>query len=372
MVQMYQCCGVEDSFRKVWLRDRPSESSIYLAPGTTQKGWEAYVSRFGLTTMAQFNKIAGALALASTIFFAGCRDQSTTVGVIPRTTGTLLWEPMHLGVAEVARQRSLHVYWNAPADEGDTEKQLRFINLSLTRRYRGLIFVPDETLAARSPVLQAIKSGRPVVIVDDLLGPTPGPLLSYVANDEEAGATQAANRLAKILHGSGSIAIVGISPRLQSGVLREESFEKALSSVAPKVRIEVRRYGDSVVTHQQQIAEGILRGPQHIDAVVAMSATATQGVYLAKIAVDPPSPVKIVGFDQGLMLPVQNGDVDSVVVQNTRKIGQIAMQNMDAQLRGEKVSGVTLVPPVLVTAETVGGPEIKRLWEYAHYSWRTQ
>lgn len=330
-----------------------------------------FILPIGLT-MNHFKKIAGALTLACTILFGGCGNKSSTIAVIPRTTGTLLWEPMHLGVAEVARERGLHVYWNAPADEGDTEKQLRFIDLSLTRRYRGLIFVPDETLAARSPVLEAMKSGRPVVVVNDRLGPPPGPLLSYVVNDEEVGATQAANRIAKILHGSGSIAIVGISPRLQGGVLREESFEKALFSIAPNVHIEVRRYGDSAVTHQQQIAQGILRGPQHIDAVVAMSATATQGVYLAKIAEDPPSPVKIVGFDQGLMLPIQNGDVDSVVVQNTYRIGRIAMQNMDAQLRGETVSGVTQVPPVLVTSETVGSPQIKSLWEYPLYSWRTQ
>jgi len=322
--------------------------------------------------MNRLNNPAVILTLACTIFSYGCREQTSTVEVIPRTTGTLLWEPMHLGVAEVARAKGLHVYWNAPSDEGDTEKQLRFINVSLTRRYRGLIFAPDETIASRSPVLQALKGGKPVVIVDDQLGPPPGPLLSYVSNDEEAGARLAADRIAKILHGSGSVAIIGISPRLESGILREGSFEKALSSIAPGVRVDVRRYGDSVVTHQQRIAEDILKGPRHIDAIVALTAIATHGAYLAKIAADSPSTIKIVGFDQGLLLPIQSGDVDSVVVQNTRKIGQIAMQNMDEQLRGENVRGLTLIPPMLLTKETIGAPEIRSLWEFAHYRWSGQ
>ena len=219
--------------------------------------------------MNRFNAMALILIVFCASIVCGCREQTPTVGVIPRTTGTLLWEPMHMGAAEVGRANGLHVYWNAPADEGDTEKQLSFISQSLSRRYRGFILAPDETLASRSLVLQATRDRRPVVIVDDELGPPPGPFLSYVSNDEVAGARLAADRIATILRGSGSVAVIGISPRLESGILREESFEKALSSIAPKVHIEVRRYGDSVVTHQQRIAEEILNGPRHIDALPA-------------------------------------------------------------------------------------------------------
>lgn len=322
--------------------------------------------------MSRFNTIALVLTVACAQIACGCREQPPTVGVIPRTTGTLLWEPMHLGVAEVARANGLHVYWNAPADEGDTEKQLSLISQSLSRRYRGLILAPDETLASRSLVLRAAKDRWPVVIVDDELGPPPGPFLSYVSNDEAAGAGLAADRVAKILQGRGSVAVIGISPRLKSGILREESFEKALSSVAPGVRIEVRRYGDSVVTHQQQIAEEILNGPRHIDAVVALTATATLGVYFAKLTASSPSTVQIVGFDQGLLLPVESGEVDSIIVQNTRRIGQIAMQNVSAELRGERVRGVTLVSPMLLTRETIAAPEIKAQWEFSRYPWSEQ
>lgn len=276
-----------------------------------------------------------------------------------------------MGVAEVARASGQHVYWNAPADEGDTEKQLSFIGPSLAKRYRGLIFAPDETLASRGLVLQAVNSGVPVVIVDDQLGPPPGLLLSYVANDEEAGAKLAADRVAELLEGQGSIAVIGISPRLESGILREESFEKTLSSVAPNIHIEYRRYGDSVVTHQQQIADEILKR-YHVDAIVALTGTATRGAYFAKIATETPNPVKIVGFDQDLLLPIQAGDVDSVVVQNTRAIGQVAMRNLDAQLRGEKVNDVTLVSPMLLTKEASRTPEINSLWEFVRYPWSEQ
>jgi ribose transport system substrate-binding protein len=279
---------------------------------------------------------------------------------------------MHMGAAEAARAHGLHVYWNAPADEGDVEKQISFIGQSFARGYKAVIFVPDETIASRSLVMQEVGERRPVVVVDDQFGPPPGPFLSYVSNDEGVGSKLAADRLAKILHGAGSIAVIGISPRLGSGVLREEGFEKALASVSPGIHIDARRYGDSVVTHQQQIAEEILNGPQHFDAIVALTAEATLGVYLAKLAEDAPSKVKIIGFDQGILLPIQSGDVDSIVVQNTRKIGQIAMQNISAQLCGEQVRGLTQVAPMLLTRDTIGTPEITNLWAFSQYQWSNQ
>jgi ribose transport system substrate-binding protein len=173
-----------------------------------------------------------------------------------------------------------------------------------------------------------------------------------VTKYEEAGAEFAADRVAEIFRGNGSIAVIGISPRLESGILRGQSFEKSLSSIAPNINIEVRRYGDSVVIHQQHIADEILKLHQHINVIVALTGTATRGAYFAKISADAPNTIRIVGFDQNLLIPIQSCDVDSVVGQNTRAIGQAAMWNLDAQIRGIAVDGVTLVPPILLTKET--------------------
>jgi len=61
-----------------------------------------------------------------------------------------------------------------------------------------------------------------------------------------------------------------------------------------------------------------------------------------------------------------------VVVQDTRRIGQIAIENLDAQMRGEKVQPVTLVPPILLTRQTVSAPEITRLWQFSQFAWDQQ
>lgn len=303
----------------------------------------------------------GASLAVFALFAVGCHRQSTTVEVIPRTTTTLLWESLHAGAADAARGSDLQIRWEAPADEGDTERQLSTLAASITRRDRGIIFAPDETLASRSLVLRAVKNKIPVVVVDDEFGPPAGPLLSYVSNDERIGAQLAAKRLTSVLHGRGSIAIVGINPRLEGELSREELFESALSELAPQIRVQVRRFGDSVITHQQQIAQELLRGHDHLDAIVALSSTATRGAYYARIAMEPHPQVVIIGFDQDLLLPVRTGEVDAVIAQDTKTIGRVAMEDIRARVRGETEANTKLVPPLLLTRETLNSPQLSAL-----------
>lgn len=313
-----------------------------------------------------------ALAVAASLLMSACSEGPRSVAVIPRTTATLLWEPLHMGVAETARGSGLHIYWNAPPDETDPVKQSDLLLSCGKRGFRGVIFAPDQTFATRSTVLQLVSSKMPVVLIDDDQGPAPGPYLSYVSTDEQIGADLAATRIAAILHGHGSIAITGISTSLEGGVSREEELEKALALRAPGVKIVQRRFGDALITHQQQIAQTILERNEPVNAIVALTGAATRGAFYAKLAENPRSTIPIVGFDQDILVPILSGDVDSIVVQDTRAIGQIAMRNLMAQIKGESVPGFTRVPPLLLTRENFDSPKIQSLWEFSSYRWSSQ
>jgi ABC-type sugar transport system substrate-binding protein len=69
----------------------------------------------------------------------------------------------------------------------------------------------------------------------------------------------------------------------------------------------------------------------------------------------------VIGFDQGVMVPVRTGDTDSVVVQDTRAIGKRAMENLLTESKGESVPPTTLIEPRLVTRDNLGSLEIGRI-----------
>lgn len=316
--------------------------------------------------------IAGLLAAAA-LFAAGCGSEPATIAVIPRTCGTRLWEPFHAAAAIVARKNGVHIYWNAPTQENDVERQIGFLDLVLERHYRGAVIAPDESLVFRTPVQQLLGRHIPVVIVDDNLALPHDPDLSYVLNDEAAGGQLAARRVADVLHGNGSIALLGIDPKLQSIAAREGSFEKALERDAPGIKITAREFGDDLsVPHEQQIAADVLSSSPRVDAIVALSGSATRGAYYAKLGAGNRSGVVLIGFDQDLLPPIRSGEIDSVVIQNAPEIGRLAMENILARLNRTSVPEVVAVPPVLLTKENLDNPLTRQMWQNAQFPWSEQ
>ncbi|MGD0889928.1 MAG: substrate-binding domain-containing protein [Terracidiphilus sp.] len=302
-----------------------------------------------------------AVAIAAVLPIAGCKPANPVIAVIPRTCGTALWEPEHAGAAEVARSSGLDIYWNAPMRDDDTATQISLIGKAQARGYAGIIVSPIETLPLRTPIRRALAHGTSVVVVGTELGIPPGEKLAYVLNDEEAGGRMAAQRIGSILHGEGSVAILGIDPRLMSNITRERSFETALANGFPRIRVAVRRFGLSSVPQEQQAAEELLSNGEKIDAIVALSLASTRGAYYALVEFGKDSQIKLVGFDQDLLPPVRTGGIDSVVVQNTYEMGQLAMGLMDRELHGTAGSSELFVTPVLMTRENIDSPEIRHI-----------
>jgi ribose transport system substrate-binding protein len=314
--------------------------------------------------------LAQALLVAALLPVPGCKRAHPVIAVIPRTCGTALWEPEHAGAAEVARSSGLDIYWNAPMRDDDTQTQISLIGKAQSRGYAGIIVSPIETLPMRTPIRRALANGIPVVVVGTELGIPPGNKLAYVLNDEEAGGRMAAERIGSILHGEGSIAILGIDPRLMSNIARERSFETALASGYPRIRVALRRFGLSSVPQEQQAAEELLSKGEKIDAIVALSLASTRGAYYALVEFDKDNAIKLVGFDQDLLPPVRTGGIDSVVVQNTYEMGRLAMGLMERELNGEAGSTEVLVAPVLMTRDNIDSPQIRRILNLSWWSSR--
>jgi len=317
----------------------------------------------GMFSPLRFGSRRSKTLLVSLSFFfllPACNHTSNIIAVIPRACGTVLWEPEHAGAAHVARRKGMNLYWNAPTREDDVAGQIDLLERVVARGYAGIIITPDETLPLRSPIRRIVSRGIPIVVVGTNLGIAPTGKLSYVLNDDVAGGQMAARRLGKILHGQGSIAILGINPQLTGITARERSFESTLEREYPEIRVVARRLGYYSVAQEQQVAEDILNRGQAVDAIVALSHSSTTGAFYALVEFDKTRTIKLVGFDQDLMPPIRTGAIDSVVMQSTYDMGRTAMEIMDGQVHGRAVPGISVLPPILMTGENIDSPEIRR------------
>lgn len=294
------------------------------------------------------------------VFSGACSRRSQLIAVIPRSCGTVLWEPEHAGAAHLAHRNGLEVYWNAPPREDDVEGQIALLNQVVDRGPSGIILTPDETLPLRTPVRRIVGRGLPVVVVGTDLGIAPSAKLSYVLNDDEVGGQMAARRLGSILNGKGAVSILGLNPQLTGITARERAFENTLGKEFPNIHVVARRLGYYSVPQEQQTAEDLLNSGPPVDAIVALSTSSTRGAYYALVEFGKARLIKLIGFDQDLIPPLRTGGIDSIVMQRTYDMGHTAMDLMLAQLRGETARGVTVLPPILMTRENLDTPEISR------------
>lgn len=301
------------------------------------------------------------LAFLFLLFPISCRKPGpVTIAIIPRTSGTLLWEPAHRGAQDAAEEIGSQIYWNAPTREDDVAGQIALIEHVIAGDYQGLVLAPNQSLALITPVRRALAHGLPIVVISSPLPVPAGDNLSYILNDEEEGGRIAAHRVAQLLHGRGTIAILGIDPDVKGIMLRAQSFERYLAQNDPEIHIIERHTGSFNVPHEQEVAEEALGAHPDLDAIITLMWPSARGA-MSTIDNNPGRfKTKVVGFDPE-DISFASPSLDSVVVQNTRMMGNLAVKLIHAKLSGKAMPPVTTLEPVLITRANVNSEEIRHM-----------
>ena len=308
------------------------------------------------------------------LFGVSCRQPGpVTIAVIPRTSGTLLWEPAHRGAQDAAKTFGGHIYWNSPTREDDIAGQIALIEHVVAEGDQGLVLAPNQSLALITPVQRALAHGLPIVIIGSPMPIPAGGGLSYILNDEEAGARIAAQRLALLLHGRGSIAILGINPDVAGIMKRAHSFERYLAENYPAIHIVERHTGSFNIPHEQEIAEETLAAHPDLDAIVALMWSSARGA-MSTIDNNPGKfKARVIAFDAE-DLQFNSPSLDSAVIQDTRKMGNLAVQLIHDRLSGKPAPSLITLQPVLVTRTNANSAEVRHMttmdwrpgWSWSH------
>jgi ribose transport system substrate-binding protein len=281
-----------------------------------------------------------------------------------------LWEPVHRGADAAAVKIGASIYWNAPTREDDVEGQIALIDQVMAKDYQGLVLAPDQALALITPVRRALVRGIPTVIVSSQLPISGGGKLSYVLNDDEAAGRIAAQRVAELVHGRGSVAVLGVNPDITGIMIRAQSFELFLAQNYPNVQI-TKKKGSFNVLHEQQIAEETLKTNPGIDVMVGLMWASARGALSAIGTTPRRRAVKVIAFDPDGPLPFEIQNLDSVIMQDMRAMGERAVELIGDERRGRPMPVSIKLQPTLVTRGNIGTPEIRELtsMEWRQGSW---
>jgi ribose transport system substrate-binding protein len=276
-----------------------------------------------------------------------------TIAFIPQTAGPMLWEVEHFGATVAAEKLKCHLYWNAPTSENDLAGQVSLVDKVGRGRYQGLVLAPNHTLGIRAPVRRALAAGLPVVIVAADLELPAGNNLGYIVNDDEQMGELAAAELARLIHGKGSVALVGIA-RYAPGVMsRVRSAERFLAGRFPEIRVVSRLAGTYDTSRAEELTNDAIDAHPGLNAVLSFTASATRGVYAALKSRSLQQSIRLVGCEQDsdLIGYVGTGEIAAVLAENTYRMGYEAVGLIADSLAGKPMPARSVVPPQLITKQ---------------------
>jgi ribose transport system substrate-binding protein len=292
-----------------------------------------------------------------------------TVAVIPKGTTHEFWKSINAGAFkardELAEQGiQLDVIWKGPLKEDDRDQQIMVVENFTSRRVKGIVLAPLDSTALINPVVNAVDSGIPVVIIDSDLNTDK--YVSFAATDNYKGGQIAGEHLGKLLEGKGKVILLRYAVGSASTEAREAGFLDALKSNHPDiVLLSSDQYSGATRETAYQASQNLLnRFGREVDGIFCpnepttiMMARALRDIGRAK------GDVKMVGFDAGTqsVADLKSGDVQGLVVQNPLAMGYLGVKAIVDHLQGKPVqkridTGVTLVTP-----DNMNDPEIQEL-----------
>ena len=285
------------------------------------------------------------------------RHHVMRVAVIPRTTGTQLWEAEHAGIEAAAKQWNVKLYWNAPTREDDVERQIAMVERAIDEGYDAIVLSPDQPLSLLSPVNRALTRGMRVVIVGSPMPLASHPGLKLIVNDDEEAGRLAARRIAKQLKGRGDVAVLGVDSGLSSILRREHAFRLELAGSFPDVHIIDEEAGAFNRAHIEKTASDILETRPQVRAIFALTSEATQGALAA--VQNSQSGLILVGCEQDFAISVSSKEMDSLVIENTFAMGYQAIQWITKA--GVHANSEVRLEPLLVTKENLQRSDVQQM-----------
>jgi ribose transport system substrate-binding protein len=295
------------------------------------------------------------------VLMANRRQHASSIAVIARTSAAPIWEAAHAGAQDAATLHRISVYWNAPPSEDDVQEQAELIDRVVGEHFAGLIVAPDQPMALITSIQHAVAHGVRTVVI---MSPLPLPLvenLAYIVNDDEKAGWIAAKRVNEVLHGKGSVAVLGVNPESLSDLRILHSFEAAIDRDFPGIIISDCRTGSHHMSEAQEIVDEALDTHPQLDAVFALSAVTTSSAFTSIAAHGLTKKVTLIGFEQSpaLVNKVRTGAMDSLIVVDSYEMGRQAMELLVADRGHAMDPEIRRLPPKLLTRTNIDEPEMQ-------------
>ncbi len=284
-----------------------------------------------------------------------------TIAVIPKGTTHVFWKAVHAGADKAGQEAGAEILWQGPQKENDAAKQVEIVENAITSKVDGIVLAPLDKAALVPAINKAKAANIPLTIFDSAADTNA--YVSFVATDNVKGGEMAAERMGKLMNGKGTVAIIPVQPNSASTMDREDGFEKAIKAKFPGMTVIRSNYGNSDRTQSLRVTEDVLTAHPEIVGIFGPNESSIVGALQAVKNRNLLGKIKLVGFDSTRQLEdsLAKGDIDSLVIQNPFKMGELGVKTIVDARAGKTPEKRIDTGVVLMTRENMTAPEMQAL-----------
>ena len=186
--------------------------------------------------------------------------------------------------------------------------------------------------------------------------------VSFVATNNFEAGKLGGRKLAALLNGKGTVAMIQNAPGSASTMDRERGFKEALKEF-PGIQLVAEQYSMSNRAKAMSAAENILTAHPQLDGIFASSEPSSVGASQAIKSRALQGKLKFVAFDSsdGLIEDLNAGVIDALVAQDPFKMGYEAVHAVAEKLDGKTPGKQIDLSAAVITKADLDKPEIKAL-----------
>lgn len=295
------------------------------------------------------------IMLGTLLISSGCQRERTNSSVTKRIGVTLLtrehefYRELEAGLQDAGSQHGYQLI--ITSGDFDLAKQQSQIENFIVQGVDAIIVCPADSKGIAPAIERANQANIPVFTAD--IATVGGSVVSHVASDNLAGGRLAAEYIARVLNGEGSIGIIG-QPEVQSGLDRETGFKEEIRKYS-NIRIASVLNGGGVRDRALKAADDMLQSDPELKAVFAINDDSALGALSAAEARGR-NDLVIVGYDATpeAVKAIQRGSaLRADVAQQPRDLGAKTMQVISTYFSGGQVPKNISVPVTIVDVNSL-------------------
>lgn len=268
------------------------------------------------------------------------------------------WQAVKTGADQAADDFDVRITFEGPDNETMVDRQIDMLAAALANNPGAIGFAALDSQAAIPLLRQAADAGIPIVAFDS--GVDSDIPVTTATTDNVAAAALAADKMAALIGGTGTVAVVAHDQTSRTGIDRRDGFLNRIASAYPQIEVVSVQYGAGDQLQSTEVAKAILTANPGLDGMFGTNEGSAIGIVNALREMGTQG-LTVIGYDSGKAQTdaIRDGLMAGAITQNPVGIGYETVKAAVAAMNGAKLPTIIDTGFYYYDKSNIDNPEIQ-------------